>query len=427
MASYEYREEGGYDCQLVGDVEKNVHCTFCLQIFKDPYVLSCCQNHFCRPCIEKLRREGVRTCPICRKAHSPQLRAAPSRAMKDFVEALWVCCRHRESGCPWNGELRFFSQHLDPSLPIPNAGCPFHEVACSYRCGRRMPRWQTQQHQMDQCPKRPLLLRLGELERAMATKLKVTDGGGGQESQKKRDGDVQRQLTSVKKQLREEMEAYKEQVTADCLRLREKITAQEAKLRDLKPKTDLFREDVEQLRGEMHSMKHQLSSGTSQPEPVKVTQHAQSCACPKLKDEVYQITGDLYQEFEQLRQEFSSVKTRMAAIAASERAHMKARPSSPTANIKQELDQMRRHIDLEIEKSRQEMLQERHYLYRERLELEQRLASFQPRRIPEGIMSNSSLPPVVIFQKDTWGVYEFQDLWTVLRKSQQRYVMVEVS
>ena len=436
----ESREEGGYDCQLVGDVEKNVHCTFCLQIFKDPQMLSCCQNHFCRSCIEKLRREGVKTCPICRKTHSPQLRASPSRSMKDFVDTLWVFCRHRENGCPWNGELRFFQQHLHPSLPIPNAGCPFQDVTCTYRCGKKMPRWQIQHHQMDQCHKRPLLLRLGELEQQMATKLKVSDGSSTQDSQKKRDGEIQRQLSAVKKQIKEEMEAYKEEVSVDCLRLREKINAQEAKLRDLKPKTDQFREihrELDQLRGELHSMRQQLLAISKQSDPppppspppppkVKTVNSAPNCSCPKLKEEVYKAAEESRQQVEQLRREFNAVKARIATSTLHERSHPKPKPS-PAANFRQELEQMRKHVDLEMEKTRQEMLQEKAYLYRERMDLEQKIATYQPRYIADKILANSAFPPLVVIQKDVWGSYEYQDLLSLMRKSHQRYIVVEVS
>ena len=413
-------------------MEKNVHCTFCLQVFKDPQMLTCCQNHFCRSCIEKLRREGVNTCPICRKTHSPQLRASPSRAMKEFVDTLWVFCRHRDNGCPWNGELRFFHQHLHPSLPIPNAGCPFQDVTCTYRCGKKMPRWQIQQHQMDQCHKRPLILRLGELEQKMTTKLKTSDGGSSQDSQKKRDGEIQRQLSAVKKQIRDEIEAYKEEVSVDCLRLREKINAQEAKLRDLKPKTDQFREihhELDQLRGELHSMRQQLSSISKQhseppPPPPKTVSLAPNCSCPKLKEEVYKAAQESRQQVEQLRREFNNVKSRINTNALHERSHSKPKPA---ANFKQELEQMRKHVDQEIEKTRQEIQQEKAYLYRERMELEQKIATYQPRYIADKILANAAFPPLVVIQKDVWGSYEYQDLLKLMRKSHQRYIVVEVS
>ena len=314
-----------------------------------------------------------------------------------------------------------------------------------------MPRWQIQQHQMDQCHKRPLLLRLSELEQTLTTKLKVGDGSGAPDSQKKREGDIQRQLSTVKKQIREEMESYKENVAADCLRLREKLNAQEAKLRDLKPKSEQFREihrQIDQLRGELHSMKQQLSSLSARPEPpppplpppppppppppkVKaVPPPTAICTCPKLKEEVTVIVDEVREQIQQLRVEFNVLKAKIATSALHER---KPRPT-PAANFKHELEQIRRYVELELERSRQEsernrqeMMQERSFLYRERLELEQKMASCQPRPLPERLLNNATLPPVVVFQKDMWGSYEFQDLWALLRKSQKRYIMVEVS
>lgn len=436
-----FKEEGGYDCLLVGEVEKNVHCTFCLQIFKDPYQLACCQNHFCRSCVEKLNKEGVLKCPICRRGHSQKLLATPSVKMKELVDSLWVYCRYRDSGCPWNGELRFLQAHLDPSLPIPNAGCPFREVKCPHKCGKKMHRWQVQRHLTDECPKQPLVLRVSELEHAMATRVKVSDTGS--DTQKKRELELlQRQFSSIKKQLKEEIESVKDNSSADCLRLREKLNAQETKLRELKIAVDRVRtvhQNVEQLQDSLQLVKQQISSVSQGDRETKtvvktVVQPATNCSCPKLKKQLDSSVGELHMELDQVREEVSAVKNRLSNFKVSSTTSEPAPPPPQPktritggAGLKRELDQLKKRFEQEIERNKQELFQERSSMFRERLELQHRLSALQPQKISDGFPSAISLPAVLMTHRDLWGLYDIQDITSMLKKIQRRHSLVEVS
>ncbi|XP_041656037.1 E3 ubiquitin-protein ligase TRIM39-like [Cheilinus undulatus] len=50
-------------------LEEDLCCPVCLDIFKDPVILSC--NHsFCRACMEKWWKEKDKKCPVCKRIHS---------------------------------------------------------------------------------------------------------------------------------------------------------------------------------------------------------------------------------------------------------------------------------------------------------------------------------------------------------------------
>uniref|UniRef100_A0A4W4HG90 RING-type domain-containing protein n=1 Tax=Electrophorus electricus TaxID=8005 RepID=A0A4W4HG90_ELEEL len=48
-------------------LEENLRCSICLEIFKDPVVLTC-SHSFCRICIERTwNQKEIKECPMCRK------------------------------------------------------------------------------------------------------------------------------------------------------------------------------------------------------------------------------------------------------------------------------------------------------------------------------------------------------------------------
>lgn len=50
----------------LSEVEENLNCPLCLDLFKDPVVLSC-SHSFCSVCLERCVGENARQCPLCRK------------------------------------------------------------------------------------------------------------------------------------------------------------------------------------------------------------------------------------------------------------------------------------------------------------------------------------------------------------------------
>ncbi|XP_067311970.1 E3 ubiquitin-protein ligase TRIM35-like [Pseudorasbora parva] len=67
--------------------EDDLSCPVCLEIFKDPVLLSC-SHSFCKECLQQFRRtKKIRLCPVCRKRFSR--RHPPcNRALKNLCESF---------------------------------------------------------------------------------------------------------------------------------------------------------------------------------------------------------------------------------------------------------------------------------------------------------------------------------------------------
>ena len=54
------------EAQVVGVQDAELLCGICLEIFHRPHSLSPCLHLFCDPCLRRLARAKIQTCPICR-------------------------------------------------------------------------------------------------------------------------------------------------------------------------------------------------------------------------------------------------------------------------------------------------------------------------------------------------------------------------
>ena len=153
-ASRRERLRGGYECEIVRPPEKiQTECSICLQVLREPQLISCCGHNFCRSCIERVKKDG-KNCPLCNEAEFTLMHnKGLERSLKEFE----VFCTHRKSGCRWVGELRMLEQHLNAN-PEPEKqleGCDFVEVKCMHECGHCFQRCSLGNHQADECRKRP--------------------------------------------------------------------------------------------------------------------------------------------------------------------------------------------------------------------------------------------------------------------------------
>ena len=155
----EKENRGGYDCDLVEPPPEGIQtdCPVCLQILKEPCLISCCGHKFCRECIERVKKESDdKPCPLCGEQDFTFLR---ERGLERFLKGSEVWCAHKKEGCEWKGKLGKLQEHLnqDPctSPGIQLNGCEFVAVECIYKCGEWFQRRHIATHQNEQCKKRP--------------------------------------------------------------------------------------------------------------------------------------------------------------------------------------------------------------------------------------------------------------------------------
>ena len=164
----------GYDCDFVDGPPKELHweCAICLLTLRQPYLVDCCGNHFCKACLDRINEENKTVCPLCKHE---EFKSIPNKGLERQLNQRKVYCTHKKSGCGWTGELRQLDSHLNRDLsasvkgtsqaskdqPLsPNTtdplfiGCQFVEVHCRY-CSASVLRGQMKKH-LNTCPNQPL-------------------------------------------------------------------------------------------------------------------------------------------------------------------------------------------------------------------------------------------------------------------------------
>ena len=84
-------------------------CPVCLCVLKEPYLIDCCGNSFCKTCIEPIKSDN-KPCPLCNVQFTASM---PDKRLQRTLNELQVYCCHKEAGCEWVGELGSLPQHLN--------------------------------------------------------------------------------------------------------------------------------------------------------------------------------------------------------------------------------------------------------------------------------------------------------------------------
>ena len=87
------------------------------------------------------------------------------------INAFEVHCPQNEHGCHWVGQLGHLDKHLHPTGGSSDSkGCDYVVVACTYQCGTQLQRCLLSEHEMNECPRRPVEMQISSL----VQKLNVT-------------------------------------------------------------------------------------------------------------------------------------------------------------------------------------------------------------------------------------------------------------
>ena len=146
-----FKQPGGYDCDFVEKPTSafQTECSICLQILREPQLISCCGHSFCGVCIGRIKNDG-KFCPLC---NAEDFNLMHNKGLERSLNELDVNCSYFEQGCCWVGKLGQLSKHLEEDDS--SAVCNFVEVKCSHDCGDYYERRSIKQHEEFECLKRP--------------------------------------------------------------------------------------------------------------------------------------------------------------------------------------------------------------------------------------------------------------------------------
>ncbi len=133
----------GYQCEFiesVGDYE----CPLCLHVTREPSLTSCCGQHFCQACIQKILTDN-KPCPFCK---SDSFTVFFDKKQRRRVLDIKIYCDKKADGCDWVGGLGELEQHL-------GVKCQFVFVDCPHNCGEICLRKFLAVHKILFCPRRP--------------------------------------------------------------------------------------------------------------------------------------------------------------------------------------------------------------------------------------------------------------------------------
>ena len=199
--------------EYVAPPPEELTCSICLQVLCDPTLTSCCGQHFCRECIDRVMARG-HVCPLCNeKGFQTMLNKEKYRKVRE----LKVYCKLKAQGCGWVGELGALERHLD----VANGNCEFVDVECEFSvigCVGKMPRKDLEIHSREFMHKHLLLM--------TRWSLKTIDGF--QDKSREQRAQLKEALAQqdVRKQLEQQCLQFKEELEQQRVEFEEKLEKQ---------------------------------------------------------------------------------------------------------------------------------------------------------------------------------------------------------
>ena len=97
------------DIMFVNPPTYEPNCPVCFELLKDAYQTTCCGNHICSNCTERLKCTPNIKCPQCRHDN---FEANEDKFFSRQLLNLKVHCYYHKEGCTWTGELHGLEQHV---------------------------------------------------------------------------------------------------------------------------------------------------------------------------------------------------------------------------------------------------------------------------------------------------------------------------
>ena len=113
----------GYDgSRFVGEVKKDLLCSICEKVPKDPRLCKNKDHIFCLAHISGHLHQNSQTCPVCRDPLTLKTLRHPTGFLKKCLDDLKIKCDHHDRGCPAVVRLEDLPKHLTE--------CGFAPVMC---------------------------------------------------------------------------------------------------------------------------------------------------------------------------------------------------------------------------------------------------------------------------------------------------------
>merc|ERR1712037_849539 len=117
----------GYDVEIdnsekssvAENLKDEITCAVCLCIFEEPMKVDCCDGHFCKECIENVKK-SYQPCPLCRKEN---FTAKFSRIMVTVLTQYKLICPADE--CKKSIPYANFEKHKNTCPALNKKTCPY--------------------------------------------------------------------------------------------------------------------------------------------------------------------------------------------------------------------------------------------------------------------------------------------------------------
>ena len=125
-------------------VPKELTCCICMKLLREPHLMNCCEQQFCKGCLEDWLGTK-KACPHCRsRNYTHVLMQQTNRKSRE----LKVYCPNKQHGCTSTLKISECEQHL-------STGCLYAKLKCPNGCSDEIIRKDMKTHAEMECPRRP--------------------------------------------------------------------------------------------------------------------------------------------------------------------------------------------------------------------------------------------------------------------------------
>ena len=130
----------GYKHDFVEQVSTDYTCKLCKYVAKEPTIVSCCGECFCKACIQTVKQD-CKACPFCDQNEFGTFFHAKYQRT---ILSLPVSCTMKDHGCTWSGELRQVESHISDN-------CDYIAVQCPNSCSQTVLKMDVETHLSNSC------------------------------------------------------------------------------------------------------------------------------------------------------------------------------------------------------------------------------------------------------------------------------------